>query len=79
MHDADAFECIVLRNAYVANGRGRSQHWVICCRHPGKTWELWAGSETKGDAERIREGVFERRPKLRHIDWLLVGPEAGDA
>jgi hypothetical protein len=74
MHDADAFACIELRSAYVAASRGRGHHWVICCRHPGKSWELWAGSETKEDVERIREGLFERRPQLRNIDWLLVGP-----
>lgn len=74
MNNADALACIKLRHAYVAAGRGRSQHWVVCCRRPGGPWQLWGGSETREDAERIRAGVLERRPGLRDADWSLVGP-----
>jgi hypothetical protein len=73
--EADEAECITLRSNYVlAGSRGRSLHWVICCRRPGGKWELWAGSETRQDVERIREGMLERRPKLKEWEWSLVGP-----
>lgn len=74
MKDQDALECIRLRHAYIEKGRGREQHWVICCRRPGGPWEAWGGSETKEDAERIRDGMLERRPGLRDLQWSLVGP-----
>lgn len=74
MSDQDAFECIQLRQAYVAASRGRAHHWVICLRRPGGPWELWGGSETREDVERIRDGMLERRPGMRDLEWSLVGP-----
>jgi len=79
MSDASEDEraCSALRQSYVAKGRGRERHWVICLRRPGGPWEVWGGSETREDVERIREGMLERRPGLRDLEWSLVGPGGG--
>lgn len=74
MESQDALECIRLWQAYVRACIGRDLHWVICCRNPGGAWEAWCGSETKEDAIRIRDGMFERRPNLKNLEWSLVGP-----
>lgn len=67
--------CIALRAGYVANGgRPREHHWVLCGRKPGEPWKLWAGSETKEGAERIRDGMADRMSKPMEREWLLVGP-----
>jgi len=67
-----------MRLEYVAKAPQRRQgYFVAFCKPQGEAWRLELGSETREEVMRIIQGWQERRPHVR-MEWVVVGPEAGD-